>query len=171
MVLVCIIDMQGRSMGKYFVAQHFVDGGWEETHCCNYLLATPDGCASTSWESGYGDYVMKPDLDTLRPVPWLDGTVMILIITHEPISHLPRVVLQNQIAKNNAAAGLSFTSTKAALPTICPGLMAIATGAMLRQYDWHVKGRTNVIGALLVAGVLPRVGLTEDNVDADIFNL
>ena len=83
-VLACIVDMQGRLMGKRFLAQHFVDGGWEETHCCNYLLATdlematPDGYASTSWESGYGDYVMKPDLSTLRPVPWLEGTVMIL---------------------------------------------------------------------------------------------
>ncbi|MEH6361537.1 MAG: glutamine synthetase, partial [Amylibacter sp.] len=109
-VLACIIDMQGRLMGKRFLAQHFVDGGWEETHCCNYLLATdlematPDGYASTSWESGYGDYVMKPDLDTLRPVPWLEGTVMILCDvldhhTHEPITHSPRAVLKKQIAR------------------------------------------------------------------------
>lgn len=109
-VLVCIIDMQGRLMGKRFVAHHFVDGGWEETHCCNYLLATdlematPDGYASTSWESGYGDYVMKPDLDTLRPVPWLEGTVMVLCDvldhhTHEPVTHSPRAVLKKQIAK------------------------------------------------------------------------
>ncbi len=109
-VLVCIIDMQGRLMGKRFVAQHFVDGGWEETHCCNYLLATdlematPDGYASTSWESGYGDYVMKPDMATLRSVPWLEGTVMILCDvldhnTHEPVSHSPRAVLKKQIAR------------------------------------------------------------------------
>ncbi len=109
-VLVCIIDMQGRLMGKRFVAQHFVDGGWEETHCCNYLLATdlematPDGYASTSWESGYGDYVMKPDMATLRAVPWLEGTVMILCDvldhnTHEPVPHSPRAVLKKQIAR------------------------------------------------------------------------
>ncbi len=109
-VLACIVDMQGRLMGKRFVAQHFVDGGWEETHCCNYLLATdlematPDGYASTSWESGYGDYVMKPDLNTLRTVPWLEGTVMILCDvldhhTHEPVSHSPRAVLKKQIAR------------------------------------------------------------------------
>ena len=109
-VLVCIIDMQGRLMGKRFVAQHFVDGGWEETHCCNYLLATdlematPDGYASTSWESGYGDYVMKPDMATLRSVPWLEGTVMILCDvldhhTHEPVPHSPRAVLKKQIAR------------------------------------------------------------------------
>jgi len=115
-VLACIIDMQGRLMGKRFLAQHFVDGGWEETHCCNYLLATdlematPDGYASTSWESGYGDYVMKPDLGTLRPVPWLEGTVMILCDvldhhTHEPITHSPRAVLKKQIAR---LAGMGF---------------------------------------------------------------
>lgn len=105
-VLVCIVDMQGRLMGKRFLAQFFVDGGWEETHCCNYDLemATPDGYASTSWEAGYGDYVMKPDLTTLRPVPWLEGTAMIMcdVIdhdTHQDVPHSPRAVLKKQIAR------------------------------------------------------------------------
>ena len=108
-VLVCMVDMQGRLMGKRFLAQHFVDGAYEETHCCNYLLATdlematPEGYASTSWESGYGDYVMKPDMDTLRSVPWLEGTVMVLcdVLDHHgaPIPHSPRAVLKKQIAK------------------------------------------------------------------------
>ena len=39
-VLVCMVDMQGRLMGKRFLAQYFVDGAHDETHCCNYLLAT-----------------------------------------------------------------------------------------------------------------------------------
>jgi glutamine synthetase len=109
-VLACIVDMQGRLMGKRFHAQSFIDDAWEETHCCNYLLATdlematPDGYASTSWESGYGDYIMHPDLDTLRYVPWLDGTAIILcdIIdhhTHEPVAHAPRQMLKRQIAR------------------------------------------------------------------------
>ena len=57
-VLACIIDMQGRLMGKRFHAKHFIKSAWKETHCCNYLLATdiematPDGYASTSWEKG-----------------------------------------------------------------------------------------------------------------------
>ncbi|MEP3332641.1 glutamine synthetase family protein [Sedimentitalea sp.] len=112
-VLACIVDMQGRLMGKRFHAQHFVSSAWEETHCCNYLLATdlematPDGYASTSWQSGYGDYVMKPDLTTIRPMPWLDGTVMVLCDVldhhnHEPISHSPRAVLKRQIARCEA---------------------------------------------------------------------
>ncbi len=116
-ILACIVDMQGRLMGKRFHAAHFVESAWEETHCCNYLLATdlematPDGYASTSWQSGYGDYVMKPDLATLRPVPWLDGTAMVLCDvldhhTHEEISHSPRSVLKHQIAR---AAGMGLT--------------------------------------------------------------
>ena len=109
-VLTCLVDMQGRLMGKRFLAQHFVDGAYEETHCCNYLLATdlemgtPEGFASTSWESGYGDYVMKPDLETLRTVPWLEGTVMVLCDVldhhhHQPIPHSPRAILKKQIAR------------------------------------------------------------------------
>ena len=107
-VLVCLIDMQGRLLGKRFHAAMFVEHGFEETHCCNYLLATdiematPDGYASTSWQSGYGDYTLKPDLDTLRLVPWLDGTAMVLgdVLdhhTHAPVTHSPRQMLKQQI--------------------------------------------------------------------------
>ena len=116
-VLVCLVDMQGRLMGKRFHAGHFIAGAWEETHCCNYLLATdlmmatPDGYASTSWEKGYGDYVMKPDLSTLRPLPWLDGTVMVLCDvldhhTHKEVPHSPRAMLKKQIAR---AEAMGFT--------------------------------------------------------------
>lgn len=109
-VLVCLVDMQGRLMGKRFLAQHFVESAWEETHCCNYLLATdlematPDGYASTSWQAGYGDYVMRPDLETLRPIPWLDGTAMVLCDvldhrTHEPVPHSPRAILKRQLKR------------------------------------------------------------------------
>ena len=112
-VLACLVDMQGRLMGKRFVAQHFIDSAWQETHCCDYLLATdlematPDGYASTSWESGYGDYVMKPDLGTLRPIPWLEGTVLVLCDvldhhTHDAVSHSPRQVLKRQIERLQA---------------------------------------------------------------------
>ena len=109
-VLVCLVDMQGRLMGKRFHAKHFVNSAWEETHCCNYLLATdlematPDGYASTSWENGYGDYVMKPDLSTLRPMPWLEGTVMVLCDvldhhTHKEVPHSPRAILKKQVKR------------------------------------------------------------------------
>ena len=122
-VLVCLVDMQGRLMGKRFVARHFVDSAWEETHCCDYLLATdlematPDGYASTSWQSGYGDYVMKPDLNTLRPVPWLEGTAMVLCDildhhTHEEVAHSPRAVLKKQVARLEAMGLVAMMATE-----------------------------------------------------------
>jgi len=112
-VLVCFVDMQGRLMGKRFHAVNFVETSFKETHCCNYLLATdlematPSGYASTSWQSGYGDYVMAPDLSTIRPVPWLEGTAMVLCDvldhhTNEPISHSPRAILKKQIKRLEA---------------------------------------------------------------------
>ncbi|WP_298974209.1 glutamine synthetase family protein [uncultured Roseobacter sp.] len=112
-VLVCFVDMQGRLMGKRFHAANFVEHSHAETHCCNYLLATdlematPDGYASTSWQAGYGDYVMQPDLNTIRPMPWLEGTAMVLCDildhhSHAPVSHDPRAVLKKQIAQLEA---------------------------------------------------------------------
>lgn len=112
-VLVGATDMQGRLMGKRFHAQFFIDGGFEETHCCNYLLATDmemntvQGYKSTSWAAGYGDYVMKPDLATLRPLPWLPGTVLVLCDlldhhSHEAVPHSPRAILKAQVARARA---------------------------------------------------------------------
>ena len=109
-VLVCMVDMQGRLMGKRFHAKHFISEGHKETHCCDYLLATdlemgtPDGYAATSWEDGYGDYTMKPDLTTLRKTPWLDGTAMVICDvldhhTHEEVAHSPRAILKKQIKR------------------------------------------------------------------------
>lgn len=109
-VLVCQVDMQGRLMGKRFHAQFFLDSAVEETHSCNYLLATDmemetvEGYKATSWQAGYGDYIMKPDLSTLRLTPWLEGTAMVICDTlnpetHENIAHSPRAILQKQIAR------------------------------------------------------------------------
>jgi glutamine synthetase len=100
-----LVDMQGRLMGKRFHVQNFIESSHEETHCCNYMLATdlematPDGYATTSWQAGYGDYVMKPDLSTLRRVPWLEGTAMVLCDlldhhTHKPVPQSPRQILK-----------------------------------------------------------------------------
>ena len=111
-VLVCGIDMQGRLMGKRFHAQFFVDGGYHETHCCNYLLtvdmemSTVQGYASSSWQTGYGDYVLKPDMATLRRIPWLEGTALVLGDTldhhgHE-VPHSPRAILKRQVARAKA---------------------------------------------------------------------
>ena len=112
-VLVCLVDMQGRLMGKRFHVATFLAEARSETHCCNYLLATtlemgtPEGYRAASWAKGYGDYTMQPDLSTLRRVPWLDGTAMVLCDlldhhTHAPVPHSPRQMLKAQIARAEA---------------------------------------------------------------------
>ena len=122
-VLACIVDMQGRLMGKRFVAQHFIDSAWEETHCCNYLLATDlemftvEGYASTSWQAGYGDYVMQPDLSTLRRAAWLEGTALVLcdVLDHHgvrEIPHSPRAMLKAQVARLEAIGLFPVTATE-----------------------------------------------------------
>ena len=112
-VLACLVDMQGRLMGKRFQAEFFVESAWEETHSCNYLLATDlemdtvEGYAATSWAAGYGDYTMKPDLSTLRRVPWLEGTALVLCDvldhhTHAEVPHSPRAILKRQVERLEA---------------------------------------------------------------------
>ena len=109
-VAAVMVDMQGRLMGKRFHAPFFLEHALEETHSCNYLLATDqemetvEGYASTSWESGYGDYTMVPDLATLRRVPWLEGTALVLCDVqdhdaHEDVPHSPRAILKKQLAR------------------------------------------------------------------------
>lgn len=115
-VLVCLVDMQGRLMGKRFHARNFIKYAIHETHCCNYLLATdlemstPGGYRSSSWENGYGDYTMRPDISTFRMVPWLEGTAMVLcdIIdhhTHAPVPHSPRQILKRQVERLGELGG------------------------------------------------------------------
>jgi glutamine synthetase len=122
-VVACAPDMQGRLMGKRFHAQFFVDSGYEETHCCNYLLAidyemnTVPGYRSASWEAGYGDYVMKPDLSTLRLIPWLPGTALVLCDlldhhSHELVDIAPRTILKRQIARLDKLGLRAFAATE-----------------------------------------------------------
>ena len=122
-VIACQVDMQGRLMGKRFHAQFFVDGAYEETHSCNYLLATDfemdtvPGYKATSWEAGYGDYVMKPDLSTLRRLPWLEATALVLCDvldhhTYAEVPHSPRAVLKKQVARLEAMGLKAFMATE-----------------------------------------------------------
>jgi glutamine synthetase len=108
-VLVCFPDMQGRLVGKRFHARYFVDEAHGETHACDYLLANDidmepvPGYAVASWARGYGDFVLRPDLATLCPTPWLAGTALVLCDVldhhHQPLAHSPRAVLQRQVAR------------------------------------------------------------------------
>ncbi|WP_193171379.1 glutamine synthetase family protein [Nisaea nitritireducens] len=122
-VLAAQIDMQGRLMGKRFHAEFFCESAYKETHSCNYLQATDmemntvEGFKSTSWEAGYGDYTMKPDLSTLRRIPWLEGTALVLCDmldhhTHEEVPHSPRAILKKQVARLEAMGMKAFMATE-----------------------------------------------------------
>jgi glutamine synthetase len=109
-VLLALTDMQGRLQGKRLTARHFLAEVAEHgAEGCNYLLgvdvdmATVGGYELFSWERGYGDFVLRPDLDTLRPVPWQEGTVICLAdVAWEDGSEVnvsPRQILRRQLAR------------------------------------------------------------------------
>ena len=108
-VVAAMVDMQGRLIGKRFHAQFFAESGHDETHGCNYLLGVDiemepvPGYKATSWEKGYGDFVLKPDMATLRRTPWLPGTALVICDVldhhHHDLSHSPRAILKKQIAR------------------------------------------------------------------------
>ena len=109
-VLACAVDMQGRLIGKRFLAKYFVASAYDETHGCNYLLANDidmepvPGYKAASWSKGYGDFVMKPDLTTIRRIPWLEKTTLVLCDlqdhhTHEDLPHSPRGILKRQVRR------------------------------------------------------------------------
>jgi glutamine synthetase len=107
-VVLAIVDMQGRLQGKRLHAQFFLDEVLAHaTEGCNYLLAvdvdmnTVDGYAMSGWDRGYGDFVMAPDLTTLRRVPWQPGTAMLLAdltwLDGAPVAASPRQILRRQL--------------------------------------------------------------------------
>ncbi|MFI6701486.1 glutamine synthetase family protein [Streptomyces sp. NPDC050509] len=117
-VVLAFPDMQGRLQGKRFAAPFFLDDVLENgTEGCNYLLAvdtdmnTVDGYAMSSWERGYGDFAMRPDLSTLRRVPWNEGTAMLVadLAWHDgsPVVAAPRQILRRQLER---LAGHGYTA-------------------------------------------------------------
>ena len=117
-VIVAFTDMQGRLMGKRLHGEFFVeeDVGDHGVEGCNYLLALDmemdpiPGYGIASWEQGYGDFVLQPDLATLRRIPWLEATALVLcdVLWHDgkPVAPSPRQVLRRQVER---AAELGFT--------------------------------------------------------------
>jgi glutamine synthetase len=107
-VLIAFTDMQGRLQGKRLTASHFLEAVVEHgAEACNYLLAvdvdmnTVSGYAMSSWELGYGDFEMKPDMDTLAIVPWHEGTALVLAdlawSDGRPVAASPRQILRAQL--------------------------------------------------------------------------
>ena len=116
-LIVAITDMQGRLMGKRVQAEAFLNGVIDHgAHFCTYLLGTdmemntPDGFTLMNWETGYGDWIASPVWDTLRVLPWLEKTALVLgdatdEETGAEIPVAPRTILKRQVA---AAADLGF---------------------------------------------------------------
>ncbi|MGH6832412.1 MAG: glutamine synthetase family protein, partial [Methyloceanibacter sp.] len=122
-VVVCFPDMQGRLVGKRMHANYFLESAYKETHGCDYLLANDidmepvPGYAVANWEKGYGDFVMKPDLATLRRIPWLPATALVLCDVldhhhHEPLAHAPRTILRRQIERLKAMGMSSYFASE-----------------------------------------------------------
>jgi glutamine synthetase len=112
-VVAAMVDLQGRLVGKRFHAEFFADSGHEETHGCNYLLGVDiemepvPGYKAASWKLGYGDFTLKPDMATLRRVPWFAGTALVICDvvdhdTHEDVPHSPRAMLKKQLGRLEA---------------------------------------------------------------------
>ena len=110
-VVVAFTDMQGRLLGKRLHAEFFVDemDAGHPVEGCNYLLALEmemdpvPGYEIASWEQGYGDFGVTPDMATLRRIPWLEGTALVLgdVGWHDgsPVQPSPRQVLRAQIER------------------------------------------------------------------------
>ncbi|PSL53440.1 glutamine synthetase [Saccharothrix carnea] len=122
-VLVAVVDMQGRLQGKRCAARYFLDEIL--THSaegCDYLLAvdvemnTVGGYAMSSWDTGYGDFVMKPDLSTLRRVPWHEGTALVMcdLVWEDgsPVVASPRQILKRQLDRLAERGLRAFVGTE-----------------------------------------------------------
>ena len=122
-VIVAFADMQGRLTGKRVSARLFVDEvAAHGAECCNYLLAvdvdmnTVTGYAMSGWETGYGDMVMRPDLTTLRVLPWLPGTALVMadLLWHDgsPVAAAPRSILRAQLERLRRRGLVAFVGTE-----------------------------------------------------------
>jgi glutamine synthetase len=122
-VILCATDMQGRLQGKRFHAPYFLDEiAAHGTEGCNYLLAvdvdmkTVGGYAVSSWEQGYGDFAMTPDLTTLRRIPWHPGTALVLAdlewLDGRPVEVSPRHILRRQLERLRERGLVAYAGTE-----------------------------------------------------------
>ncbi|KZB82500.1 glutamine synthetase [Amycolatopsis regifaucium] len=122
-VLIAITDMQGRLQGKRCAAEYFLEEVVPHaTEACNYLLAvdvdmnTVDGYAMSSWETGYGDFVMRPDFETLRLLPWQEGTALVLAdlerVQGGAVAPSPRQILRGQLDRLAARGLAAYVGTE-----------------------------------------------------------
>ncbi|AUG82137.1 glutamine synthetase [Kitasatospora sp. MMS16-BH015] len=122
-VILAMTDMQGRLQGKRIAAEYFLsDVVANAAEGCGYLLAvdvdmnTVEGYESSSWETGYGDFVLTPDFSTLRTIPWHPATVMVQCDVHDhhgaPVAVSPRQVLRRQLERLAAYGWQAYAGTE-----------------------------------------------------------
>src|SRR3954468_14743164 len=161
-VLLAIADMEGRLQGKRLTASHFLADVVEHgAEGCNYLLAvdvemdTVEGYAMSSWETGYGDFEMVPDMATLRPVPWLPGTAMVMADLQwadgREVLASPRQILRRQLARlaergfsANAATELEFIVFRDTYEQAWKGGFRDLEPANLYNIDYSLLGTARV---------------------------
>src|SRR5579862_5131354 len=122
-VVLAFTDMQGRLAGKRLSAEFFLEEVAENySEGCNYLLAvdvemnTVDGYTMSSWERGYGDFVLAPDMSTLRRLPWHPGSVLVIAdltwLDGTPVVASPRQILKAQTDRLAARGWTAFVGTE-----------------------------------------------------------
>ncbi len=122
-VVLAFTDMQGRLQGKRLSAEFFCEEVAENySEGCNYLLAvdvdmnTVDGYAMSSWSRGYGDFVLVPDMGTLRRMPWHPGSVLVIAdltwLDGAPVVASPRQILKAQTDRLAARGWTAFVGTE-----------------------------------------------------------
>jgi len=181
-VLLAICDMQGRLQGKRLTAQHFLEEVAEHgAEGCNYLLAvdvemnTVEGYELASWEKGYGDFAMRPDLDTLRLVPWHPGTAMCLADLEwsdgQPVAPSPRQVLRAQLARlaergwsTNASTELEFLVFRDSYEDAWRKGYRDLNPANLYNVDYSMLGTARIEPLIRrIRNSMQRAGLTVEN--------
>jgi glutamine synthetase len=161
-VLLALCDMQGRLQGKRLSARHFVDEVAEDgAEGCNYLLAvdvemnTVEGYAMSSWERGYGDFELIPDLATLRLIPWLEATALVLCDLRwaggDDVLASPRQILKRQLDRlaergwsANASTELEFMLFSETYETAHAKRYADLVPANLYNLDYSLLATTRV---------------------------
>lgn len=122
-VITAITDMQGRLMGKRVTGDFFLERARHGTHFCTYLLGTdmemrtPSGYRLMNWETGYGDWLADPDWSTMRVLPWLEKTAIVLCDprdegTRELIPVAPRTILRQQVERAREAGFQPMTASE-----------------------------------------------------------
>jgi glutamine synthetase len=168
-VQLAMTDMQGRLQGKRLSAEYFLDEvAAHETEACGYLLAvdvdmTPvSGYEISSWDTGYGDFVLKPDLSTLRNIPWEPGTALVLadVVDHHdaPIVQSPRQVLKKQLARLAERGWTAYAGTELEFIVFDDSYQdAWRKGYREMQPSVHYNGDYSMLGGAIVEPLLKRI--------------